>query len=253
VSNNNKNRGGGGGGENNKITIFANIIGKRDNAKVSVVLRRGRIGLVRETLQFRLGTADHPHGPWIMDPDTPANRYALQTDQEGEKESRAFDFSSDDCKGYSQILVVYKRTTDPAQGIYEQAVQLPVAEATEGPKQSKKSGKRLQFQAPESSLKSTENLYHLPMLRTLSKDGKANAEEVIFTSTEPVTLVDRSTDKPLSYNGKSARKTKYFTYKTPGTGLVLINCQLEGALECTVEIVHVESAETAAVKMEFEY
>ncbi len=252
MSNKNRNRNSG-GGEGNKITINAGISGQRGDCKISVVLRRGRLALSGETLQFRLGTTDNPHGPWIMDPADNAKRYQLKTDSEGENETIACDFSSADAKNYSQVLVVYRRVAEPGQGVYEQAVQLQASEITDGPKLTKKSGKRLKFEAPEGSLKSSDNKYHLPLLRTLNKDGKPSIEDVIFTSTEQVTLIDRSNGKPLTHNGKSARKTRYFVCKTPGTGLVLIDCLLEGTLECTLEIVHTESGETAAVKMEFEY
>lgn len=255
-NNRNQNRGGGGGGNqggggDNKIAITAGISGKRNDCKVNVQLRRGRFALPNETLMFRLGTVDFPHGPWIMDAANPTNRYMISTNADGEAMSIAFDFTGDDHKNFTQVLVVYFRNNPPSEGIYEQAVQLPVFDATEAAKLTKKS-KRLQFKAPDETLKSDNNRFSLPLIRTLNKDGKTSSESLIFTATTLVTLINKQTGRPLSFNGKTARRVKYFEYTTPASGLAMLEVSFDG-LECEFTITHTDSGEQASVKLEFDY
>ncbi len=241
----NQNRGGGGGGDNNKITITAGISGKRNDCKINVILRKGRFALLGERLMFRLGTADNAHGPWIMDVTSSANRYVLATDADGEVQSIAFDFAAEDYKHFTQVLVVYYRNTVPGEGVYEQAVQLPAFETTEGPKAAKK-GRRLVCQLPEGSLKSRANKFTLPTIRTLNKDGKAEAADLILRASEPVTVINTETGKVV------ARGKKVVTYKTPANGLALLEVQFAG-MERTVTVLHPESGEEVSLTLEFEY
>jgi len=249
MANNKKKKKGSGGGDNQNIVLSAAVRGKRNECQVSVALRQGRFVVPDQDIRLRLGYSDSARGPWIMDSKTPPERYVMKTDTDGEKLSDKFDWAGDPAKNFTHVWAVFWHTT---KGVFEQSVLLPALDET-GDQLTKKSGKRLQFAALEGPLKSPDNRYRWPLLRALNKEGKASAEEVIFTSSEKMTLIDRSTGKPLSYNRKSARKTTYFLYKTPSTGLVLIDCQLEGVLNCTAEVVHVESGETASLTMEFDY
>ncbi len=249
----NRNRGGGGnqGGGDNKIAVIANISGKRSDCKITVIIRMGRFVVSGQAVMLRLGTADNPNGPWIMDPANPAQRLTLSTDTDGEVLSPGFDFAADDYKGFTQALVVYYRNTDPGRGIYEQAVQLPAFEATDGAKTPKKSFKRLQFAAPEGGLKSRTNRYSLPTIRTLNSSGRGSAENLVFTATSPVTLINKATGSPLD-NGGYAVRVQYFEYTTPATGLCMLEATFEG-LECELTVTHVESGEQASIKLAFEY
>ena len=238
------NRGGGGGGDN-KIAITAGISGKRSDCKITVILRKGRFVLPGETLMFRLGTVDNPHGPWIMDTANSANRYVLATDADGEVQSVAFDFAAEDYKHFTQVLVVYYRNTAPGEGVYEQAAQLPAFVTTEGPKAAKK-GRRLVCQLPEGSLKSRANKFTLPTIRTLNKDGKAEAADLIIRASEPVSVFNTDTGKVV------ARGKKVVTYKTPANGLALLEVQFAG-MERTVTVLHPESGEEISLQLTFEY
>ncbi|MFA5990936.1 MAG: hypothetical protein WC794_01665 [Candidatus Doudnabacteria bacterium] len=256
MSNNNRNRnnqqGGGGGGNrgnqgggnNSKIVIHLNIQGKRDSCKVAIALRTGMFALPNEQIMLRLGTPDNPRGPWVMDSATPASRIVLTSNVEGEVISPAFDFTADEYKPYSQIMAVYYRNSDPNRGNYEQAATLPVFEATENvPPKAK--GKRLQFKAPEESMKSRDNKFALPTIRTVGKDGKGEAASLLVRASGPISASNVLT-------GTEIAEGKAFGVKTADNGLLLMGIQFAG-FERTVTIVHMESGEEVSFKMEFQY
>ncbi len=227
--NRNRNRGGG-GGDQNKITLQVGASGKRNDCKIGVVLRKGRFGLPNEQVMFRFGTPDRPQGPWLMDPANPQNRYTLITDTEGEKESGAFDFSAEWLKNYNQLLVVYRRAIDPGQGIYEQAIQLPVLDATEGPKAQEK-GKPKFVVDVEGDVVIAKKFYAVIPLETSDDKGKPDSRKVEATLVvgQPVTFKDARANVVLAKNSR-------FYEPLTSDGSLHLGVEFLGQFEVSVEL-----------------